>query len=321
VNQRRRQFFKMAVCTVALPAIAHVGYAQAYPSRPVRMFVGFPPGGGTDIAARLIGQGLSDRLGQPVVIENRPGAGTTLATEIAARGAPDGYTLAFISGASGMVVYQKVGVLLDMTPVASVYRSPLVIVVNSSVPARTVSEFIAYAKANPGKINMGSAGTGTSTHLAGELFKMMAGINMIHVPYRGEAFMMADMFEDRVQVYFGTIGGLIEHIRAGKLRALAVTSATPNDMLPGTPSVNEFLPDFEVSSLAGICAPKGVPTAIVNKLNTEINAVLADPKVEARIVGLGNVVFASSPSDFGKHEANEAEKWGKLVKFANIKPE
>jgi tripartite-type tricarboxylate transporter receptor subunit TctC len=321
MNPRRRQFLKLAACTVSLPAVPHVGFAQAFPSRPVRVLVGFPPGGGTDIAARLIGQGLSNRLGQPVVIENRPGAGTTLATETTARAAPDGHTLAFVSGVSGMLVYQKVDVLRDMTPVASVYRSPLVMVVNSSFPAKTVAEFVAYAKASPGKINMGSAGTGTSTHLAGELFKMTAGIDMIHVPYRGEAFMMADMFEDRVQVYFGTIGGLIEHIRAGKLRALAVTSATHNDVLTGIPTVNEFLPDFEVSSLAGIFAPKGVPPEIVNKLNKEINAVLADRKIEARIVELGNIVFSGSPSDFGRHTANEAEKWSKVIRAANIKPE
>jgi tripartite-type tricarboxylate transporter receptor subunit TctC len=285
------------------------------------MLVGYPPGGGTDVAARLIGQGLSAKLGQPVIIENRPGAGNTLAIETAARAAPDGYTIAFVSGVTAMLVYQKLDVILDMAPVASSYRSLLVMVVNSSVPARTVAEFIAYAKTIPGKINIGSAGVGTSTHLAGELLKMMTGIDMIHVPYRGEALMMTDLFQDRVQVYFGTVGGLIGHIRAGKLRALGVTSKTRNELLPDIPSVSEFLPDFEVTSVAGILAPKGTRTALVDKLNTEINAVLVNPNIKERLVELGNTPLLGSPTDFGKQMANEAERLGKVVKFANIKAE
>jgi tripartite-type tricarboxylate transporter receptor subunit TctC len=321
----RRRFLHLAAGAAALPALSRIARAQTYPSRPVRWVVPFPPGGVTDIVARLISQWLSERLGQPFVIENRPGAGGNIGAEAVVKAAPDGYTLYLSSSPNAIsaTLYDNLNFnfIRDIAPVASISISPLVMEVNPSVPAKTVPEFVAYAKANSGKLNMASNGNGTTSHLAGELFKMMTGINMLHVPYRGAAPALTDLIGGQVQVMFDVMASSIEHIRAGKLRALAVTTATRSEALPDVPNVGEFLPGFEASAWQGVGVPKNTPTEIVDRLNKEMNAALADPKIKARLADLGSSVFSSSPADFGRFIAAETEKWGKVIRTANIKPE
>jgi tripartite-type tricarboxylate transporter receptor subunit TctC len=321
----RRNFLHLAAGAAALPAVSCFAWAQAYPSRPVRVVVPFAAGGPGDILARLIGQWLSERFGQPFVIENRPGGGSNIGTEAVVRAPGDGYSLLLASGANAInaALYEKLNFnfIRDIAPVASIIRTPLVMVVNPSVPAKTVPEFIAYAKANPGKINMASGGTGTGTHIAGELFKMMAGVDMVHVPYRGGGPALTDLLGGQMQVYFPTTVTSIEYIRAGRLRALAVTTATRSDALPDLPTVSEFVPGYEASFCTGIGAPRNTPAEIIDKLNMEINAGLADPKLKARLTDLGGTVLALSPAEFGKLIADETDKWAKVVKFAGIKAE
>src|SRR3954453_1983746 len=321
----RRKFLHLAAGAAALPAVSRLARAQAYPSRPVRIVVGFPPGGGTDIAARLIGQWLSERLGQPFVIENRPGAGSNIATEGVARAAADGYALLLVSTAHAInaTLYDKLNYnfLRDFAPVAGIIRVPNVMEVNPSLPPKSVSEFLAYAKANPGKVNYASGGNGTAQHLSGELFKMMTGVVMVHVPYRGDAPALTDLIGGQVQVMFGSIPPSVEHIRAGKLRALAVTNATRSEALPDIPTVSDFVPGYEASAWYGIGAPRNTPAEIVDKLSKEINASLSDPKIKTRLADLGGTVLSGSAADFGKLIADETEKWGKVIRAANIKPE
>jgi tripartite-type tricarboxylate transporter receptor subunit TctC len=321
----RRRFLHLAAGAAALLAITRIASAQGYPTRPVRFIVGFTPGGPTDIAARLIAQWLSERFGQPFVIENRPGAGSNIATEAVVNSQPDGYTLLMVSTSAAVsaTFYHNLNfnLIRDIAPVAGVVRVPLVMVVNPSVPAQTVPEFIAYAKANPGKINMASVGNGTTPHMAGELFKMMAGVDMLHVPYRGAAPALTDLLGGRAQVMFEGMLSLTEHIRTGRLRALAVTPATRSPVLPDVPTVDEFLPGYEASVWFGVAAPKATPAEIVDKLNKEINAGLADPKLKARLGDLGGTVLALSPAEFGKLFAEDTDKWGKVVRAANIKLE
>jgi tripartite-type tricarboxylate transporter receptor subunit TctC len=321
----RRKFLHLAAGAAALPALSRIARADTYPSRPVRMIVGFPPGGGNDIVARLMGQWLSERLGQPVIIENRPGAATNIATETVVRAPPDGYMLLFVPPTSAInaTLYEKLNFnfLRDIAPVAGIIRIPNVMVVNPSFPAKTGPEFIAYAKANPGKINFASPGIGTTVHLSGELFKMMTGIDMVHVPYKGSAPSLTDLFGGQVQVTFATMPAAIEYIRAGRLRALAVTTATRSEELPDIPSVGEFVPGYEVSGWYGMSAPMGTPAEVIDKLNKEINAGLADPELRARLAALGGTVLPGSPADFGKLIADETGKWAKVIRAANIKPE
>jgi tripartite-type tricarboxylate transporter receptor subunit TctC len=299
--------------------------AQAYPTRPVRIVVSLAAGGTSDVAARLLGQWLSEQLGQPFIIENRPGAGGNIGTEAVVRAPPDGYTLLFVitANAVNVTLYDKLNFnfIRDIAPVAGLTRGHIVLVVNPSFPAKTVPEFIAYAKANPGKVSMASGGTGNASHVSGELFKMMAGVNLVHVPYRGGAPALNDLLSGQVQVYFGTMGGLIEHIRAGKLRPLAVAAATRSEALPDIPTVGDFVPGYEASAWDGIGAPRNTPAEIIDKLNKEINAALADPKIKARFADLGGTPMPGSPADFGKLIADETEKWAKVIKFANIKPD
>jgi tripartite-type tricarboxylate transporter receptor subunit TctC len=305
--------------------VSRIAAAQTYPSRPVHIIVGFPPGGGGDIVARLIGQSLSERLGQPIVIENRPGASGNIAAEAVVRASPDGYTLLLVTAAnaSNATLYEHLNFdfIRDIRPVASLTRDPFVMVVNPSFPAKTVPEFIAYAKANPGKINMASSGIGITTHIFGELFMIMAGIDMIHVPYRGGAPAITGLLGGQVQVYFSPLPEPIEQIKSGRLRALAVTTATRVAALPDVPSIGDFVPGYEASGWLGIGAPKNTPTEIVDKLNREINAVLADSRIKAQLAELGIAVFPSSPAEFGKLIADETEKWGKVLRAANIKAE
>jgi tripartite-type tricarboxylate transporter receptor subunit TctC len=321
----RRQFLHLAAGAAALPAVLRFAWAQTYPTRPVRLIVTTAAGGSPDIIARLIGQWLSERLGQPFVIENRTGAGTNLGTEIGVRAPPDGYTLlmALSANAINAAVYEKLpfNFIRDTAPVASIASIPLIMEVNPSVPVKTVPEFIAYAKANPGKINMASGGSGTPAHVAGELFKMMAGINMVHVPYRGEGLALPDLISGQLQAMFGVMPASLGYIKTGKLRALAVTTAKRQELLPDVPTVGEFLPGYEARGWYGIVVPKATPVNIIEKLNQEINAALADPTMKARLTDLGCAVFAGSPADFGKFIADETEKWAKVVKFAGIKPE
>jgi tripartite-type tricarboxylate transporter receptor subunit TctC len=321
----RRTFLHLVAGAAALSLAPHLARAQAYPSRPVRWIVPFPPGGGTDVVARLMGQWMSERLGQPFVIENRPGAGTNIGTEAVVRAPPDGYTLLLVASVNTInaTLYDRLSFnfIRDIAPVASIIRQPLIMLVNPSLPVKTVPEFVGYAKANPGKINMASAGNGTSQHVAGELFKIMAGIDMVHVPYRGTAPALTDLLGGRVQVYFATQGPSIEYIRAGKLRALAVTTAARSEALPDLPTVGEFLPGFEASLVYGLGAPKSTPAEIVDKLNKEINAALSDPKINARLADMDGMALALSPADFGKLIADETEKWGKVIRAANIKPD
>jgi tripartite-type tricarboxylate transporter receptor subunit TctC len=321
----RRNFLHLAVGAAALPAVSRLAWAQAYPSRPVRVVVGFAAGGGSDIIARIIGQWLSNRLGKQFVIENRPGAGTNIAAEAVVRAPADGYTLLLVgsSGAVNAAFYDKLNVnaVRDIAPVASISREANVMVVRPSVPAKTVPEFITYAKANPGKISMASSGNGALAHMAGELFKMMTGLNLVHVPYRGGAPALTDMLGGQVQIMFPIMSSSIEYIRAGKLRALAVTTATRSEALPDIPTVAEFVPGYEASGWFGIGAPKNTPVEIIETLNHEINAGLADPKMKARLADLGGTVLPGSPSDFGKLIADETEKWTKVIKFADLKPD
>jgi len=307
-----------------VPAVARIASSQAYPSRPVRIVVTFPPGSTSDILARPMAQWLQERLGQPFVVDNRPGAGGTIGTEAVVRAPPDGYTLLLISGAHTVnaTLYDKLSFnfIRDIAPVAGISRETGAMVVNPSVPAQTVPDFIAYAKANPGKINMASAGIGSSTHVAGELFKMMTGVTMVHVPYRGSPPALTDLLGGQVQVYFGPIAGSIEYVRAGTLRALAVTTAKRSEALPALPTVGEFVPGYEASAVWGLGAPRNTPAGIVDKLNKETNAGLADPKIKAQLE-LGGTVLAGSPTDFGKLIADETERWAKVIRFANIKPE
>jgi tripartite-type tricarboxylate transporter receptor subunit TctC len=321
----RRNFLHLAVSAAALPAVSRIAWAQAYPARPVRVIVPSSAGSATDIAARLIGQWLSERLGQPFIVENRVGAGGNVGTEMVVRSAPDGYTLLMVNGANAIsaTLYENLNFnfIRDIAPVASVMRTPVVMEVHPSVPANTVPEFIAYAQANPGKIAMASAGNGSIHHVAGELFKMMARIDLLHVPYRGAPPALTDLIAGQVQVIFDVLPSSIGYIRAGKLRGLAVTTAARLEMLPDIPTVGEFVPGYEASGWIGVGSPKNTPTEIVDKLNKEINVALADPKIRARIADLGSPVFASSPAEFANFIAAETEKWGKVVKFARIKPQ
>jgi len=321
----RRQFLQFATAAAALPAVPRVAFAQPYPTRPVRWLVAFTAGGSSDILARLMGQWLSERLGQQFVIENRPGAGTNIATEAVVRAAPDGYTLLLATPANAInaTLYDRLNFnfIRDIAPVAIIMGAPNVMVVSSALPVKTIPEFIAYAKANPTKVNMASSGVGASSHLSGELFKMMAGVDMVHVPYRGTPSAITDMLGGQVQVMFATVPTAIEHIRAGTLRALAATTSTRLEVLPEIPTVGEFVPGYEASAWWGVGAPRNTPTEIVDKLNKEINAGLADPKVRERLADLGGTVLAGSPDDFGRLIAEETVKWSKVVKFAGLKPE
>jgi tripartite-type tricarboxylate transporter receptor subunit TctC len=321
----RRNFLHLAAGAAALPVVSRMAHAQAYPSRPVRIVVGFAAGGGQDIFSRLIGQRLSARLGQPFIIENRQGFGGNIAAEAVVRAPADGYTLLSVanSNVSSTTLYEnlKFDFMRDIAPVASFDRAPFVMEVPSSFPAKTVPEFIAYAKANPGKLNMASSGSGSGVHLSGELFKMMAGVNLVHVPYRGAPAAATGMISGQVQVMFDNLPNSIEHIRSGKLRALAVTTATRSKALPDIPTVGEFVPGYEATSWNGIGAPRNTPTEIVERLNGEINAALASPVMEARFADLGVTVFAGSVDQFRQFIADETEKWAKVVKFSGAKPD
>jgi tripartite-type tricarboxylate transporter receptor subunit TctC len=321
----RRQFMHLAAAAAAFAAGSPIAQAQAYPTRPVRVIVSYAPGGPNDILARLMGQRLSERLGQPFVVDNRPGAGGNIGTEAVVKASPDGYTLLLISTSSviNTTLYEKLNFDFsrDIAPVATIIRQPQVMLVNPSFPAKTVPEFIAYAKANPGKISMASAGTGTAPHVSGELFKMMTGVDMTHVPYRGGGPALTDLLGGQVQVAFIGPVASIEYIRAGKLRPLAVTTATRSEALPDIPTVGDFVPGYESSSWFGFGAPRGTSAAIVDKLNREINAALADLKMKARLADLGGMVFAGSPADFGKLIAAETEKWAKVIRFSGAKPD
>jgi tripartite-type tricarboxylate transporter receptor subunit TctC len=321
----RRRLLHLAISTAALPAVSRLARAQAYPARPVRLVVGFPAGGSADIVARLIGQWLSDRLGQPFVIENRPGAGSNIGTELVVRAPPDGYTLLMVSAANvtNPALYDNLNFnfVRDIAPVAFIDRVANVMEVHPAVPAKTVPEFIAYAKANPGKVNMASGGIGSSQHVAGELFKLMTGVDLVHVPYRGVAPALTDLIAGQVQVLFDTVPASLPHIRAGRLRALAVTTAARSDALPEVPPVADVVPGYEASSIHGIGAPRGTPAEIIAKLNAEVNAGLVDPKLQARVAELGGTVRPGSSADFGGIIAEETEKWAKVVKFAGAKAE
>jgi tripartite-type tricarboxylate transporter receptor subunit TctC len=320
----RRNFLHLAAGAAALPAVSRIAWAQAYPTRPVRIIVGLAAGSSPDIVARLIAQWLSERLGQQFVVENRPGAAGNLATEAVVRAPPDGYTLLLASGANAVsaTLYEKLSFdfIRDIAPVASIGDAAIVMVTNLSFPAKTVPEFIAYAKANPGKINMATVGTGGSTpYLAGELFKGMTGVQWVWVQYRGEY--MPDLISGQVQATFSVIPRSLEYIRTGKLRALAVTSATRLEVLPGVPTVDEFVPGYEAGSWYGVGAPKGTSTKIIEKLNKEIDAVVAEPNVKARLVGLGLQPMSLTPAEFGKFIADQTDKWAKVIRAANIKRE
>ena len=319
----RRNFLHLAAGAAALPAVSRIASAQAYPTRPVRIIVGFAPSGATDIMARLIGQWLSERLGQQFIVENRPGAASNIATEAVVNAHPDGYTLLVATSVNAInaTLYEKLNfnLIRDIAPVASIHREPFLVEVNPSVPVKTVPELIAYAKANPGKINMATAGIGSGNHIAGELLKMMTGVTLVHVPYRGAGPALVDLLGGQVQLVFSTVPAAIEYIKGGRLRPLAVTTATRSEALPDVPTVGDFLPGFESSQWYGIGAPKGTPADVVIKLNKEINAGLADPKLKARIADLGGVPMPMTPGDFGKHIAAETAKWAKVIKFAGIK--
>jgi len=321
----RRRFLHLAAGAAALPAVLRIARAQAYPLRPVRIIVGFAPGGATDIVARLIGQWLSERFGQQFVIENRPGAASNMGTEVVVNAPPDGYTLLVVTSVNAInaTLYERLNfnLIRDIAPVASIHREPFVVEVNPAVPVKTIPEFITHAKTNPGKINMASAGVGSGNHTAGELFKMMTGVNLVHVPYRGGGPALIDLLGGQVQVLFATMSSSIEYVRGGKLRALAVTTATRSSALPDIPAVAEFVPGYESSFWIGVGAPKNTPVEIVDRLNKEINAALTDPKMKARLAELGATTLPGSPADFGKFMAAETEKWGKVVKFAGIKAE
>jgi tripartite-type tricarboxylate transporter receptor subunit TctC len=318
----RRQFLHLAAGAAALPAVSRIARAQAYPTRPVRVIVPYAAGGVTDIIARVIGQWLSERLGQQFLIDNRPGAGTNVGTEAVVRSPSDGYTLLVCDASSAInaTLYDKLNFnfIHDIAPVASIVRLPYVVLLHPSVPAKTIADFVAYAKANPGKLNMASAGIGSPSHISGVLFQMMAGFNMTHVPYRGAAPATSDLLSGQVQVKIGTLAESIEYIRTGKLRALAVTAATRLDALPDIPTVSDSIPSYEASGWWGVGAPKNTPAEIVEKLNREINAGLADPKIAARL-GEGGTALRGSSADFGRLIADETEKWAKVVKFSGAK--
>ena len=321
----RRRFLHLAAGAAALTGVSRMARAQAYPSRPVRIIDGFAAGGPADTLARLTAQWLSERLGQPFIIENRPGAGTNIATEAVVHAPADGHTLLLVgpSNATNATLFERLNFnfIRDIAPVAGIARVAFVLLVNPSLPAKTFLEFLTYAKANPAKINMASSGNGTPSHIAGELFKMMAGVNMLHVPYRGDVPAITALLGGQAQVYFGTLSGSIEYIRSGKLRALAVTTATRSEMLPDVPTIGEFVPGYEASTWYGVGAPKATPAEIIDKLNKEINAGLADPKLRVRLADLGDTVMMGSPADFGKLIADETEKWAKVIWAANIKAE
>jgi tripartite-type tricarboxylate transporter receptor subunit TctC len=321
----RRTFVYLALVAASLPLVPRIASGQIYPTRPVRLICAFPAGGPNDTLARLIGQWLSERLGRPFVVENRPGAATNIATEAVVRAPPDGYTLLLIAqvNAINVTLYERLNFnfIRDIAAVAGIMRVPSIMEVNPSVPVHTVPEFIAYAKANPGRLNMASAGNGTSSHLSGELLKIMAGVDVLHVPYRGAAAALTDLIAARVQVYFDLMPSSIAHVRSGKVRPLAITSATRSGTLPDLPSLGDFVPGYEVNTWFGVGAPRGTPADIVDKLNEEINAALADPQMKARLAELGGTVLAGTPADFGKLIADETDKWGKVIRAANIKPE
>ena len=321
----RRQFLHLAAGATALSAVSRIAWAQTYPARPVRIVVGLTAGSASDIVARLVGQWLSERLGQQFIVENRPGAGTNIAAEAVVRSVPDGYTLLLAASPNAInaSLYDKLSFnfISDIAPVAAISREPNVIVVNPSLPTRTVPELIAYAKANPGRINMASAGNGTTSHLAGELFKMMTGVNMVHVPYRGGGPALTDLLAGQVQVFFPPMVVPVGQIRAGKLRALAVTTATRSEALPDVTTVGEFVPGYEASVWFGLGVPKGTPAEVINRLNQETNAALTDIKIKVRMAESGGTVLPGSPADFGKLIAEETDKWSKVVREANIKPE
>ena len=321
----RRRFLRLSAGVTVLSAAAPVARAESYPSQPVRWIVGFAPGGGNDIVARLMGQWLQEQLGQPFVVENRPGAGTNIATEAVVNAAPDGYTLllAGIPNATNAAMFGKLNFdfVRDIVPVAGILRIPNIMVVNPSVPAKAVPEFIAYAKANAGKVNMGSAGTGSGSHLAGELFKAMTGVDLVHVPYRGNGPATTALLGGQVEVEFNSSPATIEYIKAGKLRGLAVTSAARSAALPDVPAIGEFVAGYEMSAWYGIGAPRGTPAEVVDKLNKAVNAGLADPKLKARFADLGGIPLGGAPADFAKLIADETEKWGKVIRAAHIKPE
>jgi tripartite-type tricarboxylate transporter receptor subunit TctC len=322
----RRRFLRLLAGVPGLPAVMRSARAQTYPSRPVRIMVGTAPGGGPDIVARLIGQWLSDRLGQPFIVENKPGGSTNLATEEVAKAQPDGYTLLLLVPSNAAIngsLYNKLNYdfARDLTPVAGISREAEVLVVNPAFPAKTALEFINYAKANPGKINMASPGIGTGPHMAGELFKYMTGIEMTHVAYRGSAPAITDLLGGQVQVYFAPLSTSIEYLKTSKLRALGVTTAARVAALPDVPPLGDFVPGYETSTWYGIGAPKKTPAEIVDRLNKEINAGLADPGMTARLAALGSSAFPVSPAEFGKFIADETEKWAKVIKFARIEPD
>jgi tripartite-type tricarboxylate transporter receptor subunit TctC len=319
----RRRFLRFASAALALPASSRLARAQAWPSRPVRLIIGYTPGGSADLTARLMGQWLSEKLGQSFVIENRPGGGTNIATEAALRAPPDGYTLLLVAPANAInaTLYDKLNFnfIKEAEPIAGLIRFPNVVVVNPSLPVKTIPELIAYAKANPGKLNMASSGNGSTIHMSGELFKMLTDINMVHVPYRGGAPALTDLIAGQVQVMFDNLPTCAEHVKSGKLRGLAVTSTTRSEVLPDLPTVADFLPGYEASAWYGIGAPKGTPAEIVERLNKAVNDILADPKVKAKFSEYGAMLLPGSPADFGKLLADETEKWGKVVKFAGAK--
>ena len=325
MKSARRRFLRLAAAAAAISAVPRVAWAQTYPTRPVRLIVGYAAGGTYDILARLIGQWLSERLGQPWVIENRPGASTNIATEAVVRATADGYTLLMAGPANAInaSLYDRLGFdfIRDIAPVAGITREPLVMEVHPSLPTKSVPELIAYAKANPGKINMASPGNGSSGHVAGELFKMMTGVDMVHVPYRGAAPALTDLLGGQVQVYFGAAPASIGYIRSGRLRALGVTTATRSEALPDVPTVGEFVPGYEASAWYGVGAPRSTPPEIIDKLNREIGVALVDPKIKARLADQGSTALAGSPADFGKLIAEETEKWRNVVKFSGMKPE
>jgi len=320
-----RIVLRVAAAAAVACAIASSAFALDYPTKPVRLIVGVAPGGANDTVARMVAQTLSERLGQTVVVENRPGAGGNIGLEAAANAPPDGYTLLFATSANALSVafYDKANVNFarDITPVTSLVRGPLIMEVNPSLPAKTIPEFIAFAKANPGKINMASAGIGNTTHVAGELFMMLTGTKFTHVPYRGGAPAVTDLISGQVQVYFDGVSGSLDHVRSGRLRALGVTSAERADVLPDVPTIAEFVPGYEAGGWYGIGVPKNVPVEVIDKLNKEINASLADAKLKSRLSDVGYVTSGSSPAEFGSMIAREIEKWAKVVKFAGIKPE
>src|SRR6202035_3080245 len=321
----RRRFLRLAAGVAAIPVLPRIASAETYPTRPVHMIVPVPAGGTFDIVARLVAQSVSERLRQQIVIENRGGAGTNIGTAVVAHATPDGYTL-LLAGSPGAInatLYTNLDFSFarDIAPVASIERAPLIMAVNPTFPAKTVAEFIAYAKSNPGKINMGSGGVGSTGHVAGELFNLMAGLKIAHVPYRGEAPSVTDLLGGQIQVMFSTPGSVMNFVKAGTLRALAVTSAKRMDVLPDVPALAETLPDYDAVSWAGIGAPAGTPADIIDKLNRETNAALADPALKGKLAEFGAIVMTGSPADFQKFIATEIEKWGKVVKFANLKPE